>query len=385
MTELTASCSQKQTQEDAAKRLWGSRNHTLNWHHECFLQEFEPRELRTVLLSYGSRVMYFNFTYPGVRHRFLSPSAVPGDSESNISQNGTAGDVAPRAFVLSQHEESHWHTMCLSSSSTAWGCSAVWLHHQPALTRCLSQSCGLWWTTLVARVYKVTPLNHPPLPMAHKQSKSEHLPSQTLGVMFELPMQLAAPTLSVCVTTNSRAWQHCPGSNPAMRGERKAVRATDALKHLSRAQTPHTACAQQEHSREWPCDLKWSRGDAFKGTAGSARVLEIWAGTTGGRKCSQGRDTGTKGDALLYDHISCAHDHPCPLLQDSKQHYPRKRQNELVFQTRQFKLHCRMFLLFVTSYRCDLWFKQYDNDSVTTTSNLEQPEACCPQNTLLSQ
>lgn len=74
MTELTESCSQKLMHKDAARSLlwglWGSRNHTLNCHHECPLHKFEPYELRIVLSSYGARLIYFNFRYPGIRHRF---------------------------------------------------------------------------------------------------------------------------------------------------------------------------------------------------------------------------------------------------------------------------------------------------------------------------
>lgn len=44
-----------------AKRLYGSRNHTLK-EHECSLQKFEPYELRIVLSSYGSTVFQLHIS-----------------------------------------------------------------------------------------------------------------------------------------------------------------------------------------------------------------------------------------------------------------------------------------------------------------------------------
>lgn len=252
MTELTASCSQKPTQGDAARSLLkgygcpGITNTIATLNVLC-------RNL-SHMNFYRHIVLDWCISTSAIQEQdtgFPAPSALPGDSESSILQNGAAGDVAPQAFVLSQHQESHCHTVCLSSS-TAWGWSAAWLHHQPGVTQCSSQSCGPWWAALAARVHKVTPLNHLPTPLwqtnAEKASARLH---RHLGPCVSYQWR------QICVSTNNRGtgeWQqvasHCPGSRTVMRGERNAVSTADALKHMGQSpNSSHTLCSARALER----------------------------------------------------------------------------------------------------------------------------------------
>lgn len=155
-------------------------------------------------------------------------------------------------------------------------------------------------------------------------------------------------------------WQwlasHCPGSYTVMKGERNALRATDALKHkpepkllthsvLSRS-TPESCLVTSNDHKMMPSKALQVVCMCEKSGLGKKRR----------RKIQPGKRHGYKGGcSVLWPHFQYSW-LPCPLVQDWEKHYHSDRQNELIFQTRQFKLHCRMFLLLVTSYHYDLFY-----------------------------
>lgn len=261
-------------------------------------------------------------------------------------------EPAPRV-TLPHHvpQQQHWlglvcSTVAPPATSDTMLVSEVWL----------------WWTTLAARVYKVTPLNHLPTPLWQTEKKWE----LTLGVMFEPPMKSVATTLQVCVITTSKALQGWRGNGSewplTVLGHTQPWEGKEMLSGppvpQSTSQSPnssHILCSAGA-LEILPCDFKWSQDDAFKGTAGTAYVWESGVGGNRRKKMQAGKKHWYKGGcSVLQPHFLHLWS-PCPSVQDSEKHYHRDRQNEFIFQTRQFNLHCRMFLLLVTSYHYDLFY-----------------------------
>lgn len=89
---------------------------------------------------------------------------------------------------------------------------------------------------------------------------------------------------------------------------KKCCQGHRCLKAQARAQTPHTSCAQQEHLRY--CLV--TSNDHKMMPSKALQVLRMcenlgWEEIGGGKR-RQGRNTGAKGDALFYNHISYTRD-----------------------------------------------------------------------------